>query len=156
MLKQNQRTRLSPTDRQAASEPVDTGNLVGAWRLTIAPIQGTPVPALVTLHADGTLSSASLPVEPFLGAADRVIFVSPGAGVWEPAGVKLARLKIVGLAATERGAQAAGATILGRGELSADGRSLSGSYAATVYDPAGVPLATEEGTLQATRISLED
>jgi hypothetical protein len=156
MLKQNQRTRLGNTDRQDTSEPADTGSLVGAWRLTIAPLQGTPVPALVTLHADGTLSSASLPVEPFLGAADRVIFVSPGHGVWEPAGVKLVSLKIVGLAATERGAQAAGATILGRGELSADGRSISGFYAATVYDPAGVQLATEEGTLQATRITLED
>ncbi len=156
MSKQNQRTQLSQADRQATSAPAGTENLVGAWRLTIAPIQGTPVPALVTLHADGTLNSASLPVEPFLGAVDRVIFVSPGHGVWETAGVKLARLKIVGLAATERGAQAASATILGRGELSADGRSFSGSYAATVYDPAGVPLATEEGALQATRISLED
>ncbi len=156
MTMQNQRTRFNTGNRPVTPEAADMGSLVGAWRLTIAPVQGTPVPALLTLHADGTLSSASLPVEPFLGAADRVIFVSPGHGLWEPTGVKQARLKIVGLAATERGAQAAGATILGRGELSADGRSLSGSYAATVYDPAGVPMATEEGTLTATRIGLED
>jgi hypothetical protein len=110
----------------------------------------------MTIHADGTLTTASLPVEPFLGAADRVIFVSALHGLWEPVAPGTVRFKLVGLAATERGVQAAGATILGQGGLSDDGRSLSGSYEAHVFDPSGVQLATEEGALHATRITLED
>jgi hypothetical protein len=156
MSKQNQRTRSSVGEGQGATQAMDMSTLVGIWHLTIAPVQGTPVPALVTVHADGTLGSASLPVEPFLGADDRVIFVSPGHGLWEPIALNMVSFKIVGLAATERGAQAASATIRGRLGLGEDGDTLNGSYDAVVYDPAGDELATEQGALRATRITLED
>jgi hypothetical protein len=156
MSKQNQPAWPSLGDGQGAFQAMDRGSLVGAWRLTIAPVQGTPAPALVTVHADGTLSTAPLPVEPFLGAADRVIYVSPGHGLWRVSDPNTVTIKIVGLAATDRGAQAASATIRGRLDRSDDGRSLNGSYEAIVYDPSGIELAKEQGALQATRITLDD
>jgi hypothetical protein len=156
MSKQNQHTRPSmDDDGQDASRVMDRSSLVGAWRLTIAPAQGTPVPALISVHADGTLNMAFLPVEPFLGADDRVVFLSAGHGLWRATDPNRVGFTIVGLAATERGAQAASATINGRVDLSAEGGTFNGSYEASVYDPAGTQVAAERGALQATRITLE-
>ena len=155
MQKQNQKNGGGVERQEGAAQAVVADSLVGAWRLNIAPVQGTPVPALITMNEDGTLITAQLPVEPFLGAADRVIFVSPGHGLWKPTEHDAASFTFVGLAATEKGVQAARATIAGRVELSPNGREFSGSYHATVFAPGGDSLATEDGALRGTRIALE-
>jgi hypothetical protein len=125
---------------------------VGAWRLTLLPAQGTPAPALATLGADGTLVMAFLPVEPFLGSADQLVFISAGHGGWEPSGPGTARFTFVALAASERGALAATGTISGSLALSRDGTTVTGSYGASLADPAGNEMATEQGGVRADRI----
>ena len=154
MSKDNQRTNPRVDPNQAGGMAAAGDSPVGAWRLTLAPVQGTPTPALITIGEHGTLITASLPVEPFLGAADRVIFVSAGHGLWKATGPKTMSFTIVGLAATERGSQAASALIAGRVEINPGGHLLSGTYHATVFDPAGMAMATEDGMLQASRIEL--
>jgi hypothetical protein len=128
---------------------------VGAWRLTLCPAQGTLAPALATLGVDGTLALDTLPVEPFLGAADNVSFVSGGHGQWQASGSGQARFTFVGLAAGERGTWEATGTISASLSLGQDGTTVTGSYWASIADPAGRELATEQGTLRAERIMVE-
>jgi hypothetical protein len=139
------------TDRTAAAGE----RFVGAWRVTLLPAQGTPAPALATLGADGTLAMTTLPVEPFLGADDQMIYVSGGHGAWEAKGPDKARFTFVGLAAGERGTWAATGTISANLTLGADGATVTGSYWASIADNAGREMATEKGTLRAERISVQ-
>jgi hypothetical protein len=121
--------------------------------MTISPVQGTPAPVLATAGVDGTLVTAALPVEPFLGAADQVIFVSPGHGMWHAISDSTTHFTFVGLAASPAGTWIATATIRGSLDLAPDGATLVGSYHAVVSDPAGNELATELGQITAIRIT---
>jgi hypothetical protein len=128
---------------------------IGSWRLTIMPAQGTPVPALMTCCADGTLISSSLPVEPALGSPVDVLYVSSCHGTWEATGPDTGRCTFVGLAANGQGQPFGSATITSNVTLGSDGQTFTGSYHATVADPEGTTMATEDGLVQATRIAVE-
>jgi len=109
----------------------------------------------MTCNADGTLISSPLPVEPQLGSPDAVLFVSSGHGVWETTGPDTGRCTFVGMAANGQGHPFGSATINSTATLGPDGQSFAGSYHATISDPEGSIMATEDGTVKATRIVVE-
>jgi hypothetical protein len=129
-------------------------DFIGSWRLIVSPDQGTPAPTLTTVGADGTLVSSSLPVEAALGSPDAVIFVSSTHGAWEATGPETACCTFVGLAADRQGRQFGSATINANVKLGPDGQTFTGSYHATVADPEGNTMATEDGMVQASRIAV--
>jgi hypothetical protein len=145
-------------NQPAAKEMAPTASgqrFVGSWRLIVSPDQGTPTPTLATVSADGTLVSSSLPVEAALGSPDAVIFVSSTHGAWEATGPETAGCTFVGLAADGQGRQFGSATINSSVKLGPDGQTFARLYHAKVADPDGTVVATEDGTVQATRIAVE-
>jgi hypothetical protein len=133
--------------------PQDGGQeLVGSWQLTISPSQGTPAPGLATFGIGGIVVTSTLVVEPALGALDRVIFISTGHGAWEANGQDTASLTLLALATDGQGRFDSAGVIHANLTLGSDGQTFSGSYMATIADPTGNTVATEQGTLQATRI----
>lgn len=140
------------TDAQSATPAAGAG-FAGAWRLTFETSAG-PSHSLLTVMADGTLLFSGRPVSPAAGGFP-VIFSSAAHGVWERTGAETAALTWVGLVTDGEGTLLAEVTDSVAATLAADGASWSGSYSATVRDPAGQELYVGGATVSATRITVQ-
>lgn len=129
--------------------------IVGSWRVIISPAQGTPALGLATFGADGTVVNAFPPVEPSPSAPGGVVFVSSGHGAWQASGPDAAVFTFVALGADGQGNLNGAGTIRVSVTLDAGGQTFSGEYDATMADPRGTTVGTEQGTVQAARIVAE-
>jgi hypothetical protein len=135
---------------------MDGQEFVGSWRLTVTEAQAPPFLALGTFGADGNVVVSPPPVvPPSPHGPAKLVHTSAGHGAWEATGADTAILTFVLLAADEEGNPFATRTIRASLLLGADGQSYSGEFEATVADPSGNVMATESGTIQATRIIAE-
>lgn len=126
--------------------------ITGSWRVTLFPAEGTPALGLATFGADGTMVNAFPPVEPSPLVPGGVMFVSSGHGAWETTGPDTVIAGFVALGADGQGQPGGTGTIRAGITLDADGQAFSSDYDATMAGPAGNTVATEQGTLRATRI----
>jgi hypothetical protein len=146
----------SPTTKAQDATPTPGQEFVGSWRLTVTETQAPPFLALGTFGADGTVVVSPPPVVPPAprGPAT-VVHTSAGHGAWEATGPDTAILTFILLAADEEGNPFATRTVRASLTLGGDGRSFGGEFEATIADPAGNVVATETGTIQATRLVAE-
>jgi hypothetical protein len=147
--------RRAVEEVQDATPMAGGQGFVGSWQLTISPVQGTPAVGLATFGAEGALVTSVLPVEPSPGAPGGVVFVSAGHGAWEATGPDTATFTFVALGANGQGIPDGTGTIRASIALGPDGQTFSGEYVATMADPAGNTVATEQGTVPAKRIVAE-
>jgi hypothetical protein len=141
------------TGAQTGTPPAAGQGFVGAWRLTFETPLG-PSQSLLTLMADGTLLFSGQPVKPASGAIP-VTFISAAHGAWQPTGSTTAAATWVGFVSDGHGKLLATATDSVEASLGADGDRWSGAYSATVADPDGNVLFVGDGTVRATRITLQ-
>jgi hypothetical protein len=141
--------RSFPTDAQ------DYGNgFVGSWRVVITE-EGDPNPALLTFHADGTLTGAEVPVvSPPPGSPFETLMISGVAGAWAADGQNAA-VTFDALAADAGANVVLRGTVRGELQLDASGDSFSGAFTLTRADEAGNPLPGASGTVEGTRIVVE-
>lgn len=126
--------------------------LVGSWQVTVTSPQGGPGSSLGTFGADGTLVTSPPPVLPRPGAPGEVVLASAGHGAWEATGPDAAMLTFVARAVDGQGNPAASMTVRAGIRLGADGRTFSGKGTRAFAGPDGNVLATQQITVQATRI----
>ena len=148
--------RTLPTAARDTAPMAGGQGFVGSWRLTATSAEGPPELSLATIGADGTLLTSPQPVFPSLdGGPGEAIFTSAGHGAWEATGPDTGTYTFVVLIADGQGNLLVTATVRGTVTLGADGQTISGEFTRTFADPGGNTLATEEGTIQATRIVAE-
>ena len=146
----------SPATNAQDATPMAGQEFVGSWRLTVAEAEAPPFLALGTFGADGTAVISPPPVvPPSSHGPATVVHTSAGHGAWEATGADSAIVTFILMAADEKGSPFATRTVRASLMLGADGQSFSGEFEATVADPAGTFMATESGTIQATRIVAE-
>jgi hypothetical protein len=141
------------TGAQTGAPSAAGHGFVGAWRLTFDTPLG-PSQSLLTVMADGTLLFSGRPVSPAAGEAP-ITFSSAGHGVWQPTGSTTVAATWVGLVTDGEGNFLAIVTDSVEASLGADGNSWSGSYSATVADPAGNVLYVGGATVEARRITVQ-
>lgn len=132
---------------------VASRGFVGAWRLTFETPLGAS-PSMLTVMSDGTVLFSGRPVSPAFGG-NPVTYSSAGHGVWHATGPATAATTWLGLVTDGNGILLAIVTDTVEATLGADGDSWSGSYSATVADPAGNVLYVGGATVQATRITAQ-
>lgn len=146
----------SPVTNAQDATPMAGQEFVGSWRLTVTEAQVPPFIALGTFGADGTVVVSPPPVvPPSPHGPDTVVHTSAGHGAWEATASDTSIVTFMLLAADEEGNPFATRTVRASLMLGADGQSFSGEFVATVADPAGNVMATESGTIEATRLSAE-
>jgi hypothetical protein len=141
------------TGAQTATPAPAHQDFVGAWRLTFNTPTG-PSQSLLTVMADGTLLFSGRPSSPAAGGFP-VIFSSAGHGAWHQTSPITAAATWVGLVTDGEGTFLAAVTDSVEATLDTDGNSWSGTYSATVADPAGNILYVGGATVQATRITVQ-
>ena len=143
------------TSAQVAT-PMAGQGFVGSWRLTVSEAQAPPFLALGTFGADGTVVVSPPPVVPAAPHGPAiVVHTSAGHGAWEVTGPDTAIVTFMLLAADAEGNPFATRTVRTILVLGADGQSFSGEFDATVANPEGNRMATESGTIKATRLIAE-
>ena len=142
------RTGAQPGTPSAAGQ-----DFVGTWRATFDTPVG-PSQSLLTLMADGTLLFSGRPVKSAAAGAP-VTFSSAGHGVWQQTGPTTAATTWEGFVTDAQGNFLAIATDSVEATLGAGGNSWSGAYSATVADPDGNVLFVGDGTVQATRLTVQ-
>jgi hypothetical protein len=146
----------SPATSAQDTAPTEGQEFTDSWRLTVSETQAPPFLALGTLGADGTVVVSPPPVvPPAQSGPAAVVHTSAGHGVWEVIGPDTAVLTFVLLAADAQGHPFATRTVRASLRLGDDELSFGGEFEATIADPAGNVVATESGTIQATRIVAE-
>jgi hypothetical protein len=146
----------SPATSAQDTTPMAGQEFVGSWRLTVTEAQAPPFIALGTFGADGTVVVSPPPVvPPSPHGPGTVVHTSAGHGAWEATGSDTAIVTFMLLAADEEGNPFATRTVRARLTLGTDGQSVSGEFVATIADTAGNTVATEAGTILATRLIAE-
>lgn len=127
----------------------------GVWRTTGAPAAGQSLPGVIVLAADGHASYTGLPVQPAASTApNRLIYSSPGQGVWAATGNGTIALELVVVQADENGEYIGTTTLRGTGQVSADGQTLDGNGVSTTADPAGNVLSTVPFSARSSRMTV--
>jgi len=146
----------SPVTNAQEATPMAGQEFVGSWRLTVAEAEAPSFLALGTFGVGGTVVVSPPPVvPPSPHGPATVVHTSAGHGAWEATGADTAIVTFVLLAADENGNPFATRTVRASLMLGVDGQSFSGEFEATVADPSGKVMATESGTIQATRLIAE-
>jgi hypothetical protein len=122
--------------------------IVGAWFSTVTPTVIPPFVGLGTFTADGGLintTSLSLgtPLE------------SPGHGRWVRTGRRTYDVTFFTISADAAGNHILTSKVRAKLTLSGDGNEFNGVFQVDVFDPNGVPLASDTGTIRSTRIEVE-
>lgn len=141
-------------DHARASTPSPThSGFIGAWRLTFETPLG-PSESLLTIMPGGTLLFSGQAVKPASEAAP-VTFISAAHGVWEETGARTGAMTWIGMVSDAEGNLLAIVTDSAQATLSPDGNTWEGVYQAAVADPSGNVLYEGNGTVRATRITVQ-
>jgi hypothetical protein len=146
----------SAQDRTSAQDatPAAAGRgFVGAWRLTTETPFGTSQ-SLITFTADGTVLFSDRPVLPGeAGFPDT--FIGTGHGAWEQTGLTSAAATFVFFITDGEGNFLGVVTDSIEVTFDPDSDSWSGPFSSTTTDPSGQVLYIGEGTVEATRITVQ-
>jgi hypothetical protein len=122
--------------------------ITGAWFSTITPTLLPPFVSLGTFTADGGITNTSslslgLPLE------------SPGHGQWVRIGRDRYAVTFLTVSADSAGTHILTSKVRARLQLSADGDAFTGVFQVDVFDPNGVLLVSDTGTVRSNRIKVE-
>jgi len=133
--------------------PVADLSFVGSWVDTAVQPGQPPQHGFITLQQDGTYLGSGPPTQPApQGAPFKLLFGSAVHGSWVRTSPTMATITGMSLYTDEQGHEIAFATYQDKVTLSADNKTLTGTFEAMLTDPAGKPAGTFAGSLTATRI----
>ena len=131
-------------DARAADQGID--RLPGAWHAEITPSGQGAFPALFTFTSDGAL----------IGSEPPGPFESPAHGNWVRHGRDVAYTFFVLFGGPQGLGQSTGsAKVVGTLHFNAGTGGWSGPFRIQVFTPSGVPVFSNTGTLELTRIEVE-
>ena len=122
-------------------------------RSTITDASGQSQPSLATFDADGTLTTADLPVSSF--GPNQVVYVSSGHGAWTAKGGTNISFTFMEIGSGGQGQLAVTFTIDAQGVVDSSGDKFNGTYVATATAPDGTSLGAFGGSFAATRITVQ-
>ena len=126
----------------------ESKTIVGAWFNTVHPTLRPAFVGLGTFTADGGLINTT---------SDALAFPTetPGHGRWERTGRRTYAATFVVLIGAPDGTFAATAKVRANLTLSTSGDEFDGVFQIELFDPAGVAIISDTGTVTGTRIKVE-
>jgi len=131
-----------------SSSAQESKTLVGAWFITVTPTLRPAFVSVGTFSSDGTLTNIS---SPSLGFPPE----SPGYGVWVKTGKRTSAITFVTVLGDGAGNFAGTDKVRAILTVSSTGDGISGVFRVDVFDPGGMLIVSDTGTVQGTRIKVE-